>query len=318
MVDFAHPRTGDLLRSDGQLLVSTAGDAFPIVNGIPRFVDSEKYAASFGLEWRLHSTTQLDSKTRTSFSRRRLERCLGAPLSSLHGHTVLEAGCGAGRFTELLIGAGARVHAIDLSVAVDANKQNMGPAANYVIAQADVAELPFVSEAFDVVICLGVLQHTPSPEASMRALWTKLKPGGLFVIDHYTWELSLVTKLAPLYRQVIKRLPSAKAKRLSDALVDVFFPLHWSVRRAFVLQALLSRVSPCQVYFRTYPEWSREQHYDLTRLDTFDQLSDHYKWLRTPGQIRRCLRSLGGQDLQVTRGGNGVEARCRKPMRSTS
>jgi SAM-dependent methyltransferase len=217
-----------------------------------------------------------------------------------------------------MVEAGASVHAVDLSVAVDANNRNIGEAANYVVAQADLTQLPFKPESFDIVLCLGVLQHTPSPEASMRALWTKLKPGGLFVIDHYTWTLSLVTKLAPVYRMCIKRLPPAYAKKLTDALVDIFFPLHWSVRQVFPLQALLSRVSPCQVYFRTYPEWSREQHYDLTRLDTFDQLTDHYKRLRTPGQIRRCLTSLGGRDLHVTRGGNGVEARCRKPMRSTS
>jgi 2-polyprenyl-3-methyl-5-hydroxy-6-metoxy-1,4-benzoquinol methylase len=314
MLPFVDPRSGAALQHDGSFLVSNDGKAFPIVNGIPRFVESDDYAAAFGLQWVIHSCTQLDSETGAGLSRIRLERCLGAPLSSLQGKTVLEAGCGAGRFTELLVNEGARVHAIDLSRAVDANKENIGEPANYLIAQADLTELPFPAEAFDVVVCLGVLQHTPSPESSMRALWAKLKPGGLFVIDHYTWDLSLVTKLAPVYRQILKRLPPPTAKRLTDTLVEMFFPLHWAVRDVFPLQALLSRVSPCQVYFRSSPELTREQHFELSRLDTFDQLTDHYKWLRTPAQIRRTLSALGGEEVTVRRGGNGVEARCRKPV----
>src|SRR6187397_1731582 len=42
------------------------------------------------------------------------------------GRVVLEAGCGAGRFTELLLAGGARVVAFDLSRAVEANRENCG------------------------------------------------------------------------------------------------------------------------------------------------------------------------------------------------
>src|SRR6266550_2038677 len=141
--------------------------------------------------------------------------------------------------------AGALVHAIDLSVAVDANRRNIGERANYAVAQADVRALPFPAGVFDVVLCLGVLQHTPSPEQSIAALWRMVAPGGQLVIDHYTWTLSQLTKLAPLYRLILKRQPPTRAKQITDALVDVFFPLHWAVRRVRPLQMLLSRVSPC-------------------------------------------------------------------------
>jgi hypothetical protein len=75
---------------------------------------------------------------------------------------------------------------------------------------------------------------------------------------------------------------------------------------------VLSRVSPCLVYFRTHPELTRAQHADLTRLDTFDSLTDSYKHYRTVGQIRRRLMALGAREVQVMRAGNGVEARARK------
>ena len=313
MVGFVSPRTGAPLRPDGEVLVSPMGERVPIVRSIPRFVPSESYTAAFGLQWNLHSQTQLDSRTGATLSRDRLERCLGRPLKDLAGLRVLEAGCGAGRFTELLVNAGALVHAVDMSSAVDANRRNIGAAPNYVLAQADLRDLPFPAKSFDIVLCLGVLQHTPSPEASIAALWRMVAPGGQLVIDHYGWTLSRLTKLAPLYRMILKRLPPASTKRVTDRLVDVFFPMHWAVRRAPVLQALLSRVSPCLAYCHVHPELTRAQHEDWCRLDTYDELTDHYKRMRTAGQIRRALAALGATQIRAGRHHSVVEASCRKP-----
>ncbi len=313
MIGFVSPRTGAPLWPEGDALRSAAGERVPVVRGIPRFVPSDNYAAAFGLQWNAHSQTQLDSHTGAHLSADRLVRCAGMPLARFAGLRVLEAGCGAGRFTELLVRAGALVHAIDLSVAVDANRRNIGERANYAVAQADVRALPFPAGVFDVVLCLGVLQHTPSPEQSIAALWRMVAPGGQLVIDHYTWTLSQLTKLAPLYRLILKRQPPTRAKQITDALVDVFFPLHWAVRRVRPLQMLLSRVSPCLANCHVYPELTREQHKDWCRLDTYDALTDRYKRMRTPGQIRRTLAALGATQIQTARRGYVVEATCRRP-----
>ena len=96
MVGFVSPRTGAPLRQDGEALVSPMGERVPIVRSIPRFVPSDGYTAAFGLQWNLHSQTQLDSRTGAHLSRERLERSLGVPLAEIAGLRVLEAGCGAG------------------------------------------------------------------------------------------------------------------------------------------------------------------------------------------------------------------------------
>ncbi len=313
LVDFMSLRTGAPLWQDHDALVSAVGDRIPIVRGIPRFVATDDYAQAFGLQWNLHAETQLDSRTGADLSRTRLEQCAGMPLEGFAGLKVLEAGCGAGRFTELLVQAGAFVHAVDLSSAVEANRRNIGAEPNYVVAQADIRALPFAPESFDIVLCLGVLQHTPSPEQSIAALWRMVAPGGLLVIDHYTWTLSRLTKLGPLYRMALKRMSAERARQVTDGLVDVFFPLHWAVRGMPLLQKLLSRVSPCLVYCHVYPELTREQHEDWCRLDTYDELTDHYKRLRSVGAIRRALDPLHATDIRCVRAGNVVEARCRKP-----
>ncbi len=318
MVPFVDPVTAQPLARRDDDLVAEAGARYPIERGVPRFVPTEAYAAGFGHEWSLHAKTQLDSHTGRPYSRERLERCLGAPVASTSGKKVLEAGAGAGRFTELLVAAGALVHVIDLSTAVEVNRSNIGPAPNFRIAQADLTAPPFPPASFDLVLCLGVLQHTPYPEVGMAALWRMVAPGGMLVLDHYTWSAARATKLDALLRPIINRLPPERAKRLTDGIVTCLFPLHWALRDVTVRgvqlpQMLLGRISPLHFYYRRYPEMSREEHLDLSRLDTFDHLADRYKRLRTGGQIEAALGALGATEIAVWKGGNGIEARCRRP-----
>src|SRR5437773_2143890 len=206
------------------------------------------------------------------------------------------------------------VHAIDLSAAVEANRKNVGERSNYVVAQADLSSPPFPKAVFDVVIGLGMIQHTPSPEKTIESLYALVKPGGLLVVDHYTRDFSSVTKLAPVYRRFLKEMSPERSKRITDKLVRLFFPLHWAVRKVWLAQMLLSRISPCLVYFRSFPQLSREQHYEWCQLDTYDHLTDYYKHFRTCGQIRAILARLGAGQIETWRGGNGVEGRCRKPQ----
>src|SRR5436305_3342969 len=150
-------------------LTCPRGCRFPVVKHIPRFVISEDYAAAFGAQWNAFRKTQLDSHTGTTISRDRLARCLGGSLEVLRGKSVLEVGCGAGRFTELMLAAGARVFACDLSSAVEANYENCAGADDYFVCQADARRLPVAPHSFDFVVCLGVVQHTPSPEETIAA-----------------------------------------------------------------------------------------------------------------------------------------------------
>src|SRR5215207_8780273 len=149
----------------GSNLTCSKGCVIPIVNNIPRFVSSDNYASAFGRQWNKFRKTQLDSHTGTTISRDRLQRCLGGSLAVIKGKSVLEVGCGAGRFTEVMLKAGARVFAVDLSSAVEANYENCrNLSSDYFVCQADALKLPVAPGSFDFVVCLGVIQHTPSPE----------------------------------------------------------------------------------------------------------------------------------------------------------
>ncbi len=312
MIDFVSPLSGKKLTPQNNELISETGEKFPVVNGIPRFVPQDNYASAFGLQWKNFAKTQLDSFNGTKISQERLERCLGFPIEQLQGKNLLEVGSGAGRFTELFVKGGAHVHTVDLSVAVEVNKENIGQADNYKIAQASVYELPFAKQSFDVVICLGVIQHTPSSEKTIEALWQMVKPGGLLVIDHYIWRINYYFNPATYYRLVLKEMKPQTSKKIVDALVNFFFPLHWAFRNIAPLEWLLKRVSPLITFMKPHPELSRQEHFEWARLDTYDSLTDYYKHLRTPDQIKTELEKLGAKNIWINKGGNGVEARCKK------
>ena len=273
------------------------------------------YAEAFGLQWQTYRRTQLDSYTETTISQDRARRCLGLKCwEILHNQErtdVLEVGCGAGRFTEILLSTKAFVTSVDYSSAVEANKENFPEHPRHRILQGDVLRLPFPAGQYDIVFCLGVIQHTPKPEETIEKLYAQVKRGGWLVIDHYAYSVSHATKTAPLFRFILRRLSPADGLKWTKRIVDMFFPLHRAVRKHRIAQALLSRVSPVLSYYHALP-LSDELQREWALLDTHDTLTDWYKHLRTKGQIRRVLETLDAVDIWCEYGGNGIEARCQR------
>jgi SAM-dependent methyltransferase len=302
---------------DASELVCARGCKFPVVKNVPRFVSLDNYATGFGLQWTMFRKTQLDSYTKTTISRDRLARCLGGSLESVRGKTVLEVGCGAGRFTELFLGAGAHVFAVDLSAAVGANYENCGSAENYFVCQADARHLPVEPHSFDFVVCLGVIQHTPNSEETIAALTRYLKPGGTLVIDHYSHAYPH-NALQNLLRALLIRLSAGTAKSVTLSLTRLLLPLHrlgWSDKRGrWRLRRFLQKYSPVVDYYELHPELGNRLLAEWALLDTHDTLTDHYKHFRSVEDIESCLEACGLVDLVVYYGGNGVEARARMPL----
>ncbi|MEX0734731.1 MAG: methyltransferase domain-containing protein [Steroidobacteraceae bacterium] len=305
----------------GRSLACPAGHAFSVRENIPRLLPSgQNYADAFGEQWHQYRRTQLDSCTGTTYSRDRLRRCFGEVLWQRLQQPVplqiLEAGCGAGRFTEVLLGTpAAAVTSTDLSAAVEPNQLNCPQSPRHRIAQCDINQLPFLPGQFDVVMCLGVIQHTRDPERTIADLYRQVKPGGWLVIDHYRHAVSTYTKITvALMRPILKRLPPKQGIAATKTLTQWFFPLHRAVRRHKALQVILSRVSPIITYFHVLPKLSDALQYEWSELDTHDALTDWYKRLRSRRSIRRTLEKLGVVELWVERGGNGIEARGRKPV----
>jgi SAM-dependent methyltransferase len=182
----AADRKGDAILAG--TLSCAAGHRYPIVDGVPRFVqhaldaDQARSRDSFGYEWtRLypehgHQTVEWQAE-RDIF----LEYTRTVP-SDFRNKLVLDAGCGNGRYAKLANDWGSRVVAVDISSAVEIAQRNVGTRADVAVVQADLFKLPFRPGTFDVVYSVGVLHHTPDAKGAFERIQPLVKPGGIFSI----------------------------------------------------------------------------------------------------------------------------------------
>jgi len=293
---------------EGELVCPSCGVQYPIKDSIPRFVPGENYTDSFGYQWNIHRKTQLDSYTGLSISRDRL-LTVSRWSKNLQGERILEAGSGAGRFTEVLLQTGADVFSFDYSSAVEANQMNNGYKPNLHLFQGDIFNIPLSQESLDKVICLGVLQHTPDPELAFKNLVKYVKPGGELVVDVYKADFPSWFQWKYLLRPVTKRMNKEHLYKLVMLIVPVLIPFT-KLLRLFLGRAG-SQLSPIVEY--TYLGLPPEINRDWAVLDTFDMYSpthDHPQSLKT---IKRWYSESGLVNIVVRYGPNGIMGRGKKP-----
>jgi SAM-dependent methyltransferase len=299
----------------GTLSCAACGAVYPIRRGVPRFVPPENYSSTFGFQWNRFRRTQLDSQTGLAISRDRFFRQSGWNPQDLAGCTVLDVGCGAGRFTEIALGAGARVVSMDYSDAVDACWANFAPHERLTVVQADVYRLPFRPGQFDFVYCFGVLQHTPDVRKAFLALAEPLRPGGRLAVDLYP--RLRANLLWPKYwlRPMTRRVPAARLFPLVERMVRVLFPVSLAVGRIPVVGRKLRYAIPVANYDGLLP-LSPVQLRQWAVLDTFDMLAPRYDQPQSKETLDSWFREAGYEGIEVYRDGL-VIGRGRRPSNVT-
>lgn len=107
----------------------------------------------------------------------RLRYCLD-DLIYINGR-VLEVGCGGGAMVRAIKRhrPDLQVDGLDLSwSALSAARGRKGPVG---YLQGDAHRLPILSDSYDAVVVLDVLEHLPDPQAALKEIHRVLKPGGL-------------------------------------------------------------------------------------------------------------------------------------------
>jgi SAM-dependent methyltransferase len=128
-------------------------------------------------------------QTRNPVVRRLIDRFyarVAAEVEPLAPGAALDAGCGEGesivRLGHLLPG---RIAAVDLSEEAVAFTARRIPRAE--TAVASLYELPFADDAFDLVLCLEVLEHLDDPEAAVAELARVCSAKLVFSVPHEPW-----------------------------------------------------------------------------------------------------------------------------------
>lgn len=296
MVPLVDPQTGLVLAPRGEALYGSdhGRPVAKIVGGIPRFVDvDEDYAEAFGWQWKHWHSTLSDRRSADTAKR---DEVLGRSHLleyDLQDKTILECGMGGGDDTEVLLSLPFReVHSFDLSRSVERARQHL-PDPRLVISQASITAIPYPDAAFDFVFCHRVLQHTPDPQASLRSICRKVKPGGVLFAHVYKLGWRNLLHFKYKYRWLTKRLPH----RIMYWYVERFGRFWHSVNRFMwnrnvVLKGLAYNFVPFQ-WHDSYGRMDQQQLIELEKLNTFDALTPRYDRPMTSRSFRATIESEG-------------------------
>jgi len=290
----------------GWLVSEGNGQRYAIRQFIPRFVPMANYAESFSLQWNVFAQTQLDSHSGHPISATRFWGATEWKPEALRDQYVLDVGCGAGRFAEVALDAGAKVIALDYSNAVEACYENLQKYSKRLhVIQGDIYGLPLRRNSFSFVYCLGVLQHTPDVAGAFAALPPMLASGGSLVVDVYRKSASRM--LLPKYwlRPLTRRIANETLFQILRRAVPTMFNISCMVGRLPLLGCTLRRLIPVANYTDILPLTSR-QLLEWALLDTFDWLSPRYDKPQTAATLRRWLSDAGLTDVEVEQVGHLV------------
>lgn len=282
---------------EGKLSCAECCQSYPIVNGIPRFIEPDNYASSFGYQWNLFRKEQIDSHNGTTLSADRFWSETGWDKSELEGKWILDAGCGAGRFLDVASTAEAEVVGIDISNAIDAAKLNLEGRENVHFVQASIYELPFRKGTFDYCYCIGVIQHTPNPEESLRSIAEMVRKDGEIAVTIYErrkWWTMFYSKY--WLRKFTKRMSKEKLLKIIRGVMPIAFPVTDVLFRIPLLSKAFMFVIPVANYVHE-EQLNRDQRYAWAILDTFDMLSPQFDLPMDEGQASRVLVESGINEI---------------------
>lgn len=278
----------------------------PIIHAIPRFEEGQNYVDNFGLQWNRFRSTQLDSATGKPLTTKRFWKNTKWQKEDLRGKTVLEVGSGAGRFTEILLNAGAKVISFDYSSAVEANFENNAKRGDLFLFQGDLFNIPFDDGYFDYVFCYGVLQHTPDPKKAFFAIERKLKQGGKISVDIYLKDGKIRPwKSKYLWRPLTTKIPPEKLLKFLQRFIPLWLPFDTAIKHIPVLRNYLGAIIPCWNYFYIR-DLSYKQKVEWAIMDTFDALAAAYDIPKTLQDVDSWFRAYGYSNYEIFEGSNGI------------
>jgi len=210
--------------------------------------------------------------------------------SDLRGKVVLDAGCGCGRFSQVVQGLAKEVIAIDASDAgIEATKKNAPKADARVEDILEIKSIP--PESVDFAFSIGVLDHTGDTRKALSEVAKTVKVGGQLSIWVYPKPVPDVRLLPVLdfMHELTKAVPSEKlydlCARYSPQIRDIYQDLGaWDYLQQIV------RVSPsadddecisdtydwhCPMFRDWHTvdevvEWFEENGFEVTRIGTAD------------------------------------------------
>lgn len=230
-----------------------------------------KEQESFRYQWKhvyKHAITSIEK------NKREFLNTSGISPDWIRDKKVLDMGCGPGRLTFVLESLGAKVVAVDfVKSCLDCIKERSSKIETLL---ADFNTIHFQRSSFDLIVCIGVLHHTASPEENFRKLASLLKRGGVMYIMVYEKYNPLKLWLTGILRKRVGRMSYEKRMSVCRKIAK----LNCNI--------VINRLAKL---FIDVPH---------TAMSTFDRYSNQYHSHHTEKEVVRWFNDCGFDGVKVT------------------
>ena len=203
-------------------LISESGTRFPIIDGVPRFIEDANIASveSFGDQWNHYNF--IDFKI--NWLEHTVKNTFG-DTDYFKDKVIVDCGGGSGAQAKFFLESGAKhVIILELSHSVDGIiKENLKNFDNYDVIQCSIDKPPLLQNSVSgLVYCHNVIQHTESVHKTAKALWSVVGAGGEFVFNCYPKNTNGILRFIRHYfifmslRAVISRTPFGVIKKYAE------------------------------------------------------------------------------------------------------
>ncbi len=237
---------------------------------------------------------------------------------------VLEVGPGSGFNTRFIAQhCPGEVFAVDISDGAFTTFGNTRHLQNCTVVQADLMDLPFADESFDLIIADGVLHHTPDTRAAVDALYRKLASGGHFFFYLYK-KMGASRQFADAHiREHFVKLEPEDCYEACKALTDLgreLSNLNAKITLDKPIPALGIPAGTHDVQRLVYYNfvkcfWNEAFDYETNNMVNFDWYHAHTASQHDREEVEEWLKALGVVDYQFNDANpNGLSVMLMKPI----
>lgn len=215
--------------------------------------------------------------------------------------TVIDIGCGSGRWIKYLDGRYKKIVGMDPSDAIFAADKLLGKNEKVELVRASTDNIPFPDEYFDFAYSLGVLHHIPDTEKALIDCVRKVKRGGHFLVYlYYRFEnrpfyFRFFYWLSNLLRRGISKLPYRGKKTICDILAVVLY-------MPFILLCRFLRFIgvPEKVRFHIPLQAYERQSFYIIRNDSLDRFGTPLEQRFSVKEITAMMKKAGLDDIRFS------------------
>ena len=215
--------------------------------------------------------------------------------------TVLDMGCGSGRWSKYLAPNVKFIEAIDPSDAIFSATKLLSNVNNIRITQASSDNIPFNDETFDFVFSLGVLHHIPETQTALIDTVKKVKKGGHVLIylyynlDNRGVLYKALFKLSSLIRYIVAALPKWAKHIVCDFIaITVYMPL-------ILVSRIVQKMIPNKSTYQKLPlAYYVGKSFNVIRNDALDRFGTPLEQRFSKKKIKQMMEKAGLRDINFS------------------